>query len=184
MRLLPVATLITAAMLTAACGGGDKPAEAPAAEAPAADVPAAETPAAETPAAEAPAEAAPVEATPAAAPAPADAPAAAVTYASLTGDAAKGEKVFAQCKACHVAEAGKNRVGPSLWAVVGRTAGTVPGFNYSKANKESGVTWSEDVLFTYLEAPQKFMPGTRMAFGGLKNPQDRADVIAYLKTKA
>jgi hypothetical protein len=65
-----------------------------------------------------------------------------------------------------------------------RTAGSIAGFNYSKANKESGVTWSEDVLFTYLEAPAKFMPGTRMAFGGLKNPQDRADVIAYLKTKA
>ena len=115
----------------------------------------------------------------AAAPAPA-----AVTYASLTGDAAKGEKLFAQCKACHVAEAGKNRVGPSLWAVIGRTAGSIAGFNYSKANKESGVTWSEDVLFTYLEAPAKFMPGPRMAFVGLKNPQDRADVIAYLKTKA
>ena len=91
---------------------------------------------------------------------------------------AKGEKVFAQCKACHVVEAGKNRVGPSLWAVVGRTSGSIAGFNYSKANKESGVTWSEDVLFTYLEAPAKFMPGTRMAFGGLKNPQDRAEVIA------
>jgi cytochrome c len=170
MRFIPVATLITAAMLTAACGGGDKPAEAPAAE------PAAETPAAEVPAAEAPAEAPAAEA--------AAAPAAGVTLASLTGDAAKGEKVFAQCKACHVAEPGVNRVGPSLHGVVGRTAGTIAGFNYSKANKESGVTWSEDVLFTYLEAPAKFMPGTRMAFAGLKKPQDRADVIAYLKTKA
>ena len=108
----------------------------------------------------------------------------AAAFAQDAGDPAKGEKVFAQCKACHVAEAGKNRVGPSLWAVIGRTAGSIAGFNYSKANKESGVTWSEDVLFTYLEAPAKFMPGTRMAFGGLKNPQDRADVIAYLKTKA
>ena len=167
MRLLPVATLITAAMLTAACGGGDKPAEK------SAEAPAAETPV--TPAPEAPA------ATPAA---EAAAPAAAVTFASLTGDAAKGEKVFAQCRACHVVEPGVNRVGPSLHGVVGRTAGTIPGFNYSKANKESGVTWSEDVLFTYLEAPARFMPGTRMAFAGLKNPQDRADVIAYLKTKA
>jgi cytochrome c len=92
--------------------------------------------------------------------------------------------VFAQCKACHVVEAGNNHVGPSLWAVVGRTAGSIAGFNYSKANKESGATWSEYVLFTYLEALAKFMPGTRMAFGGLKSPQDRADVIAYLKTKA
>jgi cytochrome c len=178
MRLLPVATLITAAMLTAACGGGDKPAEAPAAEAPAAEAPAEApaAPAAEAPAAEAPAAESPAEA--------AAAPAAGVTYASLTGDAAKGEKVFAQCKACHVAEPGVNRVGPSLHGVVGRKSGTVAGFNYSKANKESGVTWSEDVLFTYLEAPARFMPGTRMAFAGLKKPQDRADVIAYLKTKA
>jgi cytochrome c len=174
MRVLPSLTIAGLAVITAACGA-DKPAQAPAAEAPAV----------ETPAAEAPVAAPPVEAptaTPAAA--PTAVPAAAVTYASLTGDAAKGEKVFAQCKACHVAELGKNRVGPSLWAVVGRTAGTISGFNYSKANKESGVTWSEDVLFTYLEAPSKFMPGTRMAFGGLKQPQDRADVIAYLKTKA
>ena len=172
MRVLTLSGFTLVALLTTACGGADKPAETPAAETPVVAAPVA-------PAAEAPAPAAEPATVAAAAPAPA-----AVTYASLTGDAAKGEKLFAQCKACHVAEAGKNRVGPSLWAVVGRTAGNIPGFNYSKANKESGVTWSEDVLFTYLEAPAKFMPGTRMAFGGLKNPQDRADVIAYLKTKA
>ncbi len=172
MRVLTLSGLTLVALLTTACGGTDKPAETPAAETPVVAAPVA-------PAAEAPVPAAEPATVAAAAPAPA-----AVTYASLTGDAAKGEKLFAQCKACHVAEAGKNRVGPSLWAVVGRTAGSITGFNYSKANKESGVTWSEDVLFTYLEAPAKFMPGTRMAFGGLKNPQDRADVIAYLKTKA
>ena len=173
MRDLTLSGLTLLALLTTACGGADKPAETPAAETPAVEAPGAT--AAEAPAAPA--------AEPAAVPAAAPAPAA-VTYASLTGDAVKGEKVFAQCKACHVAEAGKNRVGPSLWAVVGRTAGSIAGFNYSKANKDSGVTWSEDVLFTYLEAPAKFMPGTRMAFGGLKQAQDRADVIAYLKTKA
>lgn len=180
--MITAASALVLATLLAACGGSETkapeaPAEAPAAEAPATEAPAA--PAAEAPAAEAPA----AEATPAAAPAAA-APAGGVTLASLTGDAAKGEKVFAQCKACHVAEPNVNRVGPSLHGVVGRKAGTVAGFNYSNANKSSGVTWSEDVLFTYLEAPQKFMPGTRMAFAGLKNPQDRADVIAYLKTKA
>jgi cytochrome c len=175
MRALPTFTIASLALITAACGGGDKAAEAPAADTTAAEAPAAEAPV-EAPAAEAPVAEAPAT--------EAAAPAAGATLASLTGDAAKGEKVFAQCRACHVAEAGVNRVGPSLWAVVGRTAGTIEGFNYSKANKESGVTWSEDVLFTYLEAPAKFMPGTRMAFGGLKNPQDRADIIAYLKTKA
>jgi cytochrome c len=177
MRVLTLSGLTIAALLTAACGGAEKPAEAPAAETSAVEATTAPAAEAASPVAEAPA-AEPVAAS------AAPAPAASVTYASLTGDAAKGEKVFAQCKACHVAEAGKNRVGPSLWALVGRKSGSIAGFNYSKANKESGVTWTPDVLFTYLEAPAKFMPGTRMAFGGLKNPQDRADVIAYLKTKA
>lgn len=114
---------------------------------------------------------------------PAAPPAGGVTLASLTGNATKGERVFAQCKACHVVEPGVNRVGPSLHGVVGRKAGTVPGYNYSKANKESGFTWSEEQLFRYLEAPQRVIPGTKMAFPGLKNGQDRADVIAFLKTK-
>lgn len=117
--------------------------------------------------------------------APADTAAATpVAYASLTGDAAAGEKTFAQCKACHQAVEGKNGVGPSLWGIVGRTAGQVAGFSYSAANKGSGVVWKEETMFEYLEAPQKFMPGTKMAFAGLKKPQDRANVIAYLKTKS
>ena len=136
----------------------------------------------------APMPAAPPALTPAAPPAPASvvAPAApaGVTLASLTGDAVAGEKVFGQCRACHVAEKGVNRVGPSLWAVVGRTAGSIEGFKYSKANKSSGLVWSQEQLFTYLEAPQRVVPGTTMSFGGLKKPQDRANVIAYLKTRA
>lgn len=107
-----------------------------------------------------------------------------VAYSTLTGDPVKGEKVFVQCKTCHVVDPGQNRVGPSLAALIGRKAGTVEGFNYSPANKNSGKTWDEETLYTYLEAPQKFIPGTKMAFAGLKNPQDRADVIAYLKTKS
>ncbi len=99
------------------------------------------------------------------------------------GNPAAGEKVFAQCKTCHVVEPGVNRVGPSLHGVVGRKSGSVPKYTYSKANKESGIVWTADKLFVYLEAPQKFMKGTKMAFAGLKKPQDRADVIAYLATK-
>lgn len=110
------------------------------------------------------------------------APAAAPPYASLKGNAAAGAKVFAQCKACHVTDKGVNRVGPSLFGVVGRKAGTVPGYTYSAANKNSGVTWAPATLYTYLENPRKFMPGTKMAFAGIKNPQQRADVIAYLST--
>ena len=68
--------------------------------------------------------------------------------------------------------------------VVDRLAGTVAGFSYSAANKNSGITWTPEKIFTYLEAPQKTIPGTKMTFAGLKTPQDRADVIAYLKTRA
>ncbi|NBU27568.1 MAG: cytochrome c family protein, partial [Caulobacteraceae bacterium] len=81
-------------------------------------------------------------------------------------------------------EVGVNKVGPSLHGVVGRTAGSIAGFRYSAANKGSGVKWSEDVLFTYLENPRKFMPGTNMSFVGLRDPQKRADVIAYLKSQS
>ena len=110
----------------------------------------------------------------------AEEPAADVAFADLTGDAAAGETVFAQCRTCHLVEEGKNGVGPSLYGIVGRASGSIEGFNYSDANASSGVTWTPEVMFEYLEAPRDFMPGTRMAFPGLKNPQDRADVIAYL----
>lgn len=109
------------------------------------------------------------------------APAAAPAFSTLKGNAAAGEKVFAQCKACHVTDKGVNKVGPSLHGIVGRKAGTVAGFNYSTANKNSGVTWTPEVMYTYLENPRKFMPGTKMAFAGLRQPQQRADVIAYLQ---
>ena len=107
-------------------------------------------------------------------------PPADVAFADLTGDAAAGETVFAQCRTCHLVEEGKNGVGPSLYGIVGRASGSIEGFKYSDANANSGVTWTPEVLYDYLEAPREFMPGTRMAFPGLKNPQDRADVIAYL----
>jgi cytochrome c len=99
------------------------------------------------------------------------------------GDAAKGEKVFNKCKACHTVEAGKNKVGPSLHNVVGRTPGTLEGFNYSKAMKDFGAdhVWDDATLHTYLESPKDVVKGTKMAFVGLKKPEDRDDVIAYLK---
>ncbi len=105
------------------------------------------------------------------------------SFASLTGDAANGEKVYAKCAACHSLEAGKNGLGPSLNGVVGREAGKVAGFNYSAANVASHMTWTGDVLFGYLENPRKVMPGTKMSFAGISSPQERADVIAYLATK-
>ena len=110
-------------------------------------------------------------------------PAAPAAYASLTGDAAKGETLYFQCKACHALEPGKNGLGPSLHAIVGHQAGKAPAYTYSPANKNSGVIWSEEKLFEYLEAPQKVMPGTKMSYAGMKQAQQRADLIAYLKTK-
>lgn len=73
-------------------------------------------------------------------------------------------------------------VGPSLWNVHGRPAGQVAGFNYSAANKGSGIVWSNEKLFQYLEAPQRVVPGTKMSYTGVKDAQKRADLIAYLDT--
>lgn len=130
--------------------------------------------------------AAPAEAPETAEAAPAEAPAAeepaaeAVAFADLTGDAANGKTVFTKCMSCHVIEDGVNRVGPHLYGVVDRAAGAVDGFNYTAANADSGITWSKDILFEYLEAPQEYLPGTRMAFPGIKDAQERADLIEYL----
>ena len=102
--------------------------------------------------------------------------------AASAQDAAAGEKVFAKCKICHqVGENAKNFVGPVLNGVVGRKAGTYPGYNYSEANKNSGVVWTEENLKTYLKSPQKMIPGTKMVFPGLPSDEDVANVIAYLK---
>jgi cytochrome c len=101
------------------------------------------------------------------------------------GDAENGAEVFKRCRACHdVGPGAKNKVGPLLNGIIGRKAGTIEGFNYSQANLKAGaggLVWTEEVMLKYLEAPLSFMPGTRMAFAGLKDPQDRKDVIAYLK---
>lgn len=105
-----------------------------------------------------------------------------VKYASYTGDPVKGKVDFMTCQTCHSGDPGVNKIGPSLHGVVGRHAGTVAGFSYTTANKESGITWTPEKLFQYLEAPQRVVPGTKMAFAGFSDPQKRADVIAYLKT--
>jgi cytochrome c len=99
------------------------------------------------------------------------------------GDPDAGKQVFKSiCNLCHEAVAGKNRVGPSLFGVVGRKAGSLPGFSYSDANKESGITWNVDVLSHYIAAPQAIVPGTKMVYAGLKDEQKRADLISYLST--
>ncbi|NOT40344.1 MAG: cytochrome c family protein [Alphaproteobacteria bacterium] len=101
---------------------------------------------------------------------------------SYTGDATAGEKTFKQCAICHSSKLGENKIGPSLFGIVGRVAGTASAYNYSAANKKSGITWTEQALFDYLENPRAKMPGTKMAYVGLRKAQDRANLIAYLKT--
>lgn len=110
--------------------------------------------------------------------------ASAVQAAGPAGDAARGKTVFARCAACHDLNTGAIRLGPSLKGVVGRKAGTFANFSYSAGMKGKGVTWGPDTLDQFLTAPSKYVPGTRMAFPGLSNPQDRADIIAYLKVAA
>jgi len=100
--------------------------------------------------------------------------------AATTADAKPA--AFAQCAVCHSTEKGKNLVGPSLFGVVGRKAGTEAGFAFSDANKNSGLTWDEKTLDTYLANPMKMVPGTKMTFAGLTDAAQRKEVIDYLKT--
>lgn len=103
--------------------------------------------------------------------------------ADLTGDAAHGEQLFGQCAACHTLDPGVSRVGPSLNGVVGRDAGSLSGFAYSPAMRASGISWTRETLFDFLANPQAMVAGNRMSFPGLRDPQDRADLIAYLETQ-
>merc|ERR1712216_630314 len=98
------------------------------------------------------------------------------------GDVKKGAKLFkAKCYQCHTIEAGGNsKQGPPLWGIIGKHSGTTPGFNYSEANKGSGIVWSEKHLFEYLINPKKYIPGTKMVFAGLKKDKERADLIAFM----
>jgi cytochrome c len=96
-------------------------------------------------------------------------------------DTAAGEKVFARCKICHSVQAGApSPVGPNLHGVFGRKAGSVEGFNYSEAMKNSGIVWDDETLTKYLRDPRGSLPGNKMAFPGLKNDDEMANLLAYL----
>ena len=103
-------------------------------------------------------------------------------FTTLVGDAAKGARLYNQCVICHAKVAGKNGVGPSLFNIVGRQAGTVEGFNYSPANSNADFIWTEDALFAFIENPREYLPGTRMTFAGVSDEQKRADIVEYIKT--
>jgi len=101
---------------------------------------------------------------------------------ALAGDIEAGAKVFKKCKACHVVDKEKNKTGPHLVNLFGRTAGWLDGYKYSKAMKASGIVWDEETLAGYLRAPKKYVKGTKMAFVGLKKDADIENIIAYLKS--
>lgn len=101
--------------------------------------------------------------------------------AQAQGDSANGESLFARCRACHSLEAGQNKVGPTLHGVFGREAGGVEGYSYSDALENADVVWNEETLDPWLENPREFIPGNKMIFPGLRDEQDRQDLIAYLK---
>jgi len=107
----------------------------------------------------------------------------AASPAFAAGDAGHGKTVFNRCAICHKTDkGGPNGIGPNLFGVVGRKAGTAAGFTYSAAMKNSGITWSEDKLEAYVQHPQQVVPGNKMAFAGLTSAQDAQDVVAYLAT--
>jgi len=112
----------------------------------------------------------------------------AVAPAAHAQDVAAGQRVFNQCRACHIIENnGRNAVGPNLNGVVGRKAGSIENFRYSASMKEKaegGLVWTEDNLRTYLTNPKQLVPAGSMSFPGLKQPQQIEDVIAYIKSQA
>lgn len=93
----------------------------------------------------------------------------------------RGGRIFGMCAGCHAWRTADRRLGPSLAGIFGRRAGTVPGYRYSRAMKESGVLWNATSLDAWLADPRKFLPGTRMPFSGMRSARDRSDLIAFLE---
>ncbi len=102
--------------------------------------------------------------------------------ARAEGDPALGKTQFNKCAACHSIKAGENKIGPSMYGIVGRPAHSIEGFSYSDAMKNYNVTWDQPTLDHYLADPRGVVPGTKMIFVGLKKEDERANLIAYLET--
>jgi cytochrome c len=101
-----------------------------------------------------------------------------------SADAGAGAGVFRRCSACHVLEAGANRVGPYLYGVVGRDIASASGFNYSAALSGIDGVWDYEHLFQFIRNPREYAPGTAMAFAGISNPEEIANLIAYMEAEA
>lgn len=101
--------------------------------------------------------------------------------AQAGGDPEKGKRVFMKCKSCHVMETGKRRMGPSLAGIFGKEAGSMEGFKYSKAMKDSGIVWDDATMTEFLRSPRKYLKGTKMGFAGIRKDEQIADLIAWMK---
>ena len=105
------------------------------------------------------------------------------TAAQASGNAAAGKQVFARCAICHSNTKGApHKIGPNLWGVIGRKAGTQPGFNYSAAMKKADFTWTDEKIEAYVMHPQQVVPGNKMPFGGLSSHKQAENLAAYLDT--
>lgn len=106
------------------------------------------------------------------------------TTLALAGDPVNGESQFRLCSQCHSLNPNQNRAGPTLHNIIGREAGSIERYRYSNPMRESGIVWTEVELDRFLEAPQEVVPRSRMAFTGLSDAQQRADIIAYLAAQS
>ena len=104
-------------------------------------------------------------------------------WTHAAGNNENGKMLFGECKSCHELADKENRIGPHLVGIFGRSAGSVEGFLYSEAMSSSAFSWNENTLDQYIAAPENFLQGTRMYFGGIPDPEDRKDLIAFLKTE-
>jgi cytochrome c len=166
------AIALSASLILAACGGGS-------------DSPANSENTVENPASTAAPEAvAETTATPVAAPAEPSEAFAALPEPYMSADYNRGRRTFKLCQSCHTLnEGGQNLVGPNLHGVFGREIGAVDGFTYSKAVQASDIVWSPDILAEWLESPRNFLPGNKMSFAGVRKPEDRTAVIAYIMSE-
>lgn len=174
MKLAPSAALAPVLLALAACGGGTEEAEQPEGAVPEAT----ETAIPADTATPAPGETPTPGATPSETPSPTPTP----TSTGAEPVAAAEPASFAVCKACHAVEPGKHGIGPSLAGIWGDKAAAVPGFEFSEAMKESGLVWNQSTLDRYLTDPMGVVPGTKMAFAGVKDAAKRQEIINYLKT--
>jgi cytochrome c2 len=178
MRLIAVALLAGSSLALAACGSSADESDEPAAAATDAVAAPATSPL--------PTESATPSPSPSASETPTPTPSASASAAAASGGtvaaAATPPTAFNQCKVCHSVEKGDHGLGPSLAGIYGTKAGEIPGFEFSDAMKNSGLTWNADNLDRYLENPQKVIPGTKMSFAGVKDAAKRKAIIDYLKT--